>query len=653
MNHRPASVLTATPQANRDCGSPKPCAFNKQSGVTSNVNIEATTMKHSNWNFRPSVWALSGLIGIALYSATAEAGIRWASSSNRIYLEGGVTATLTDIKTALPNAPLDLVDPTQKIWLLRANLQITDGSALILRGTGAGGDVDQLRLQSNNSSTTNNYVSIIADHGNIDINSTKITSWNMTAAAPDTEYGSTYKRAFIRVRSKLAADGVTALESRMDIANSDIGYLGYNAAESYGLVWKVIGSAPNLYDLVQVRGDIRDSHIHHNYFGIYTYGHQDGQWINNHVESNVKYGFDPHDDSDDLVIEDNNVHHNGNHGIIASQRCDHLVIRNNDSWANTGNGIMLHRTSDDALVERNRSYDNTDSGLSIFASSRTIVRDNVFTNNANAGIRFSVGASDNTIENNEIASSGKYGVYFYKGTDAPNPGDDGRPKRNVFLVNNVVGSVQEGVKMTDGDANEFLGNTFLNNGQTTGKKMRFTTSTATVFSNNAVPSDAVLVLTGSSTVPTGINFSGQPLINLSINQTSFPTFEAADRAIFDPDEALFTQATGTGSTLSLDYAQIGTSTSVRTRALFANPLNASAVLVNPTVWTANDRQWNAKSSSTTTNVEYTVGELVEGTSYAVHQAGVLLGTYVADASGRITFTAAPGTTSTVNYTVGL
>jgi len=617
-------------------------------------------MKHSNWNFRPSVWALSGLIGIALYSAAAEAGIRWASSSNRIYLEGGVTATLSDIKAALPNAPLDLVDPTEKIWLLRANLQITNGSVLILRGAGAGGDVNQLRLQSNNASTTNNYVSIIADYGNIDIDSTLITSWDLAAAAPDTEYGSTYKRAFIRVRSKLAADGVTALESRMDITNSDIGYLGYYAAESYGLSWKVVGSAENLFEKVSVFGNILGSHIHHNYFGVYSFGHQgdpeehlSGQWLDNEVDHNVKYGLDPHDDSDNLVIENNNVHHNGYHGIIAAERCDHIQIRNNESWANTGNGIMLYQLSDDGLIEGNNSHDNTDSGIAIMSSSRTLIRDNLLMNNAYAGIRFSVGASDNQVENNDIGNSGKYGVYFYKGSDTPNPGDDGRPKRNIFLVNNVHDTVQEGVKMTDGDANEFLGNTFLNNGQTTGKKMRFTTSTATVFSNNAVPSDAIVVLTGSNTVPTGIIFSGQPLINLSINQTSFPTFEAADRAIFDPDEALFTQATGTGSTLTLDYTQIGSSTSVRTRALFANPLNASAVLVNPTVWTANDRQWNAKSSSTTTNVEYTVGELVEGTSYAVHQAGALLGNYVADASGRITFTAAPGTTSTINYTVGL
>lgn len=30
-------------------------------------------------------------------------------------------------------------------------------------------------------------------------------------------------------------------ESRMDIIDSEIGYLGYHESESYGLVWKVMG----------------------------------------------------------------------------------------------------------------------------------------------------------------------------------------------------------------------------------------------------------------------------------------------------------------------------------------------------------------------------------------------------------------------------
>src|SRR5258708_2875804 len=85
---------------------------------------------------------------------------------------------------------------------------------------------------------------------------------------------------------------------------------------------------PCIFDQVQVRGDITNSHIHNNYYGVYTFGDQDGVWTGNEVDHNVGYGFDPHDDTDNLLIENNEVHHNGNHGIIASKRCDHVIVRN-------------------------------------------------------------------------------------------------------------------------------------------------------------------------------------------------------------------------------------------------------------------------------------------------------------------------------------
>lgn len=39
------------------------------------------------------------------------------------------------------------------------------------------------------------------------------------------------------------------------------------------------------------------------YYGMYSYGHQGGVWTNNRMHDNIQYGFDPHDDSDDLTSE--------------------------------------------------------------------------------------------------------------------------------------------------------------------------------------------------------------------------------------------------------------------------------------------------------------------------------------------------------------
>ncbi|MCC2659186.1 MAG: hypothetical protein K0Q76_4294, partial [Panacagrimonas sp.] len=284
----------------------------------------------------------------ALALPAQAATFRHATSSNRIYIEGGGTATLGQIKAALPKAPLTQVDAAAGIWQLDANLLIEDGTVLQIHGSAAGGDANELRIRSGVAG----FVEITADHGGISLRNTRVKSWDAATGAPDTNVAD--GRAFIRVRSRLASDGAAALESRMDVISSEVAYLGYAGAEAYGLVWKVLGSptsVPDLYDRVQVRGDILDSNIHHNYFGVYTFGHQGGRWANNEVAYNVEYGIDPHDDSDALLIENNFVHHNGNHGIIASKRCDHVTIRNNRSWDNAGNGVMLHRSSDDGLVE--------------------------------------------------------------------------------------------------------------------------------------------------------------------------------------------------------------------------------------------------------------------------------------------------------------
>lgn len=584
-------------------------------------------------------FAVGGSFLLLISTDAISASFRWASSSNRIYIEGGGVATLSDIKGALPKAPLDLVDPVNKIWILRVNLVVDDGSLLVLHGTSEeGGDVNELRLLSNNSSAPGSFVSVTADYGVLDIRATTITSWDTAAGEPDLEFA-TYGRAFVRVRSRLAADGVTPLASRMDVVLSEICYLGYNAAESYGLAWKVIGSQPDILDRVRVHGEIRHSRIHDNYFGVYTYVAQDCLWLNNEVFSNVQHGLVPHSDSDNALIENNDVHHNGNHGIIASERCVGLVIRNNTFRSNVGNGIMLHRSSDDGLVEGNECSLNGDSGIAIVASLGTTIRDNVCLSNAHAGIRLSVGAGHCTVEGNEIGYSGKYGLYFYQGNDSPQPGDDGRPKHNRLASNLVHDCVGEGLKLTDGDDNWFTGNTFVANGS----KMRFTTSTLTLFTSNSIPKDVTVKLTGSSSVANFVYFSGQPFVKLEMDRYSSGSyFEDYRNAIFDVPEDAYTTVSGVppnaSSAFSLHYSQLGSSTTVVTRNLFAY-VDIGIVWVKPTVWklTGNmAKSWRAHAQ-TDSPIEYVVGDLNPGADYEVLEDSASYGVITANAEGRIGF----------------
>ncbi len=164
---------------------------------------------------------------------------RYAATSNIIYVDGDV-ATLGLIKNTITNGPPCAGRPAVGNLATRRQLNCHQRRYVTSPRYGVGGDVNQLRLKSNNSLAYDAVVEVRADFGTIDINSTTITSWDYALGGPDVEYAQ-YGRAFIRARSSLGSDGITAFESRMDVVNSHISYLGSYSEEAYGLSWKVIG----------------------------------------------------------------------------------------------------------------------------------------------------------------------------------------------------------------------------------------------------------------------------------------------------------------------------------------------------------------------------------------------------------------------------
>ena len=589
--------------------------------------------------------------------------IHWSSGASsippkppRIYITGPGVASLSDIKTAQPNAPLAQVSPG--VWILRAELVVEKGAKLVLYGTRIGGDVNQLRLQSNNrGDPLRDIVFISADYGTIDIRSTSITSWDEDVNGPDTEH-SVFNRSFLRARSSLDTNNwTTAYESRMDIIDSDVGYLGSHDSEAYGLVWKVstpkvpvqYGASSNLYNLVNVYGNILRSRIHHNYFGMYSYGAYGMQMIDNEMDHNIGYGFDPHDDSDFLVIERNNVHHNGTHGIIASQRCNNIIVRDNLSWNNGGCGIMLHRYCDDSLVEGNHSFHNGDAGIALFDVQRVTVRNNTFFENFNAGIRCSVGASDNLIENNECAYGGNYGLYLYKGVDAPFPGDNGHSKRNRFINNNVHHNAGPGIFCTTSDDNVFIRNIFDANSSV----MWFINGLRNQLVSNTIPRNVVIRTQGTPGLPASTFARSQPALSIQLDAFSTFTFDDATGAIFDPEEpGLATTVTPTGTTLMLTTADISKTSFVQTRNLRATP-DVGFALITVSIWnTTGDfsKRWMTQASSSTRRITYRVGDLNPGVRYRVLKDGEET-SYTADATGTITFQDTSVTTGVAEFVV--
>lgn len=591
--------------------------------------------------------------------------IRWSSSSWRIYVTGPGSASLTDIKTAVPSAPLTV---SNGVWYLGANLFVENGGRLKLYGPAIGGDVTELRLKSDNTTATNAYVELRADWGWLDIRNTKITSWDSAVNGPDTEY-LTYRRAYIRARSSLDPDGVTAHESRMDVLNSEICYLGSHNTEAYGLVWKVVdttavyipvGSTNTLFDLVNVYGDILNSHLHNNFFGMYSYGQYGGHWATNEVDHNIGYGFDPHDDSDYLVIENNYVHDNGWHGIIASKRCDHGIMRNNLSVHNGldtsnphGNGLMLHRSCNYWIIENNQSYNNADSGVAIFGCDNNIIRSNICLNNLR-GVRLSVGADTNWVESNEIGSVAQYGLYVYEGSDPPEPDDEGGTESghcsdNVFTNNYVHDYGAEAIKAQDCDSNLFVNNVFVGANTT----LRFERGTNNMVLNNSLPTDTLVKVIGASTNLSSVTIKAQPLLSLLVDPYSTATFADDSGATFDSSpNPVTTVVDNTGSFALFTSGLVGTSANtVATRSLFTAP-DSGGMLVNPLTWVSGGtKTWAAQASLDTVSVTYTVGDLLPGVSYLLSQNGSPVTNLTASAQGYVSFLTAPGTTAAVTYSI--
>jgi parallel beta-helix repeat protein len=409
--------------------------------------------------------ATVGVTALALASplptasaAACTGSVRYASSTNTVYLRAG-EMSLPDLVAVCPAVPLKQVDPATRTWQLNADLVVQSGAVLHIRGARAStpGRVDHLRLVSAADNLPQHVASITAQYGTITIESTAVTSWDPAAGGPDTNPavpgagGATPPagvegRAFIRALSFLDPAGGTPRRSRMDIVNSDLGYLGWYSPESYGVAYKARGcdaAHPSVCARLTVLGSQRGSHFHHNEMGTYTFGARDMVFDGNEYDHNVMYGLDPHDDSDHLTITRNHFHHNGNHGLICSKRCDHLRIANNESDHNgstaagapMAHGIMIHSGVTDSVIENNRVHDQSGAGIAVHDGLRNVIRNNTLQNNFD-GIRISVGSRDLTLTGNRITGSRDYAVYSYPGVDRPVYGiPSGRPTNNVFTGN--------------------------------------------------------------------------------------------------------------------------------------------------------------------------------------------------------------------------
>jgi len=304
--------------------------------------------------------------------------------------------------------------------------------------------------------------------GTLQIEGVRITSWD-----PERR---DYDRDVKNGRSFLLAK----YDARMDIRNSELSYLGSPDGESYGVSWRDTNDpdAPNTLR-ARVTGEVIDSDFSYNYYGIYTYQATGMVFRGNKFHHNIGYGFDPHDFSNNFLVENNEAFENGNHGFIISRGCNNFIFRNNKSYNNrytvgdedrNAHGFMLDPGSPNSrypqepsfenILENNQAWGNDGYGLRVVGSISNTIKANLFTGNLQ-GITLEQRSTGNVVEGNTISGSQLYGVYLTGGSDG-----------NTIAENTIRASGRHGIYIKTG-GNTIAGNTLHRNGTAGGSGIAF------------------------------------------------------------------------------------------------------------------------------------------------------------------------------------
>ncbi len=134
---------------------------------------------------------------------------RYASTSGkvfkgRLYADGEGCFTMTDLYKSrfetsggvlYPKGPVFALDENNDIieegdavtgkWLLTAELYVTGGAIFYCKGTGVGGDCDELRIQSTGE---DDWYEVRGHGGSLYFEDTVVTSWDTPNKEPQAEY---------------------------------------------------------------------------------------------------------------------------------------------------------------------------------------------------------------------------------------------------------------------------------------------------------------------------------------------------------------------------------------------------------------------------------------------------------------------------------
>jgi mannuronan 5-epimerase len=371
--------------------------------------------------------------------------------NNTIVISCG-NANLTDVYNAL-NAnvsnPGILNKGPDKVWTLNANIKVENNTYFYINST----DTSWLKINSTFSGVVGKEPNHILARGNMIIDSVKITSWDTTKNDYARANG-TIPRSYILVNY---GNGTT------NITNSELAYLGYPHARSFGLTYYTgAGSI------------IKNNKIHDLWYGFYSDGFAGGAYNitieGNEVYNNKLYGIDPHSGTHDMIIRNNTVHNNSR-GIICSTDCYNIIIESNNVFTNGRFGIKLHNNVSNSTIANNTVRNNKMEQISIYNSNDNSVNANNI-RGGEYGI-IVVGSANNNIYNNVMANSSSYGIFVNSSSSG-----------NIFNSNRIKDSLTSAIKING----SYAVKNFFNDNQLSDSfhAISLSDNSGTTFTNNTV-----------------------------------------------------------------------------------------------------------------------------------------------------------------------
>ena len=270
---------------------------------------------------------------------TVEACTSFDASSNTILVE----CNNTDFQTVALENPTRIINEGNGVFVVNSIVQVDANKSLNIKAPG----VSYVKIAGENG---------LEGVGSIYLDGVKVTSWKTASqgVVPQDVEGSVIRGWVVG----LPGTGV------LDIRNSELGYLGYALSERQGVAW------------YNSNGRLLDSEIHHNFYGMYGAKMSNFLAERNELDSNIRYGFDPHTGAHDSVFRGNNITNTLNGGaMVCSLDCYNIRFEKN-YMENQRTGILLSRNMSNSIVRGNTIINTFVTAISVADSANNLIENN-------------------------------------------------------------------------------------------------------------------------------------------------------------------------------------------------------------------------------------------------------------------------------------